>query len=118
MQWLAHAAFEAAGAESTIDATAIDAGLASIVRRQAGFFAERYGSLAPAQRRIVRELARSPREQVYAKAFLDAVVVANANAVTTALRALADHEIVLRDGRQWRLASPFFRAWLLEAIDA
>jgi len=118
VQWLAHAAFEAAGAESTIDATAIDAGLASIVRRQAGFFAERYGSLAPAQRRIVRELARSPREKVYAKAFLDAVSVANANAVTTALRALADHEIVLRDGRQWRLASPFFRAWLLETIDA
>jgi hypothetical protein len=118
VQWLAHAAFEAAGAETTIDATAIEAGLASIVRRQAGFFAERYESLAPAQRRIVRELARSPREKVYAKAFLDAVMVANANAVTTALRALTEHEIVRRDGRQWCLASPFFRAWLLQNLDA
>jgi hypothetical protein len=111
VQWLAHAAYEAAG--DTIDAEAIEAGLASIVSRQAGFFAERYEALAPSQRRIVRELARSPREKVYAKAFLDAVLVANANAVTTALRVLAEQEIVRREGRQWRLASPFFRAWLL-----
>ena len=115
VQWLAHAAFEAAGDDIGVEAVA--AGLASIVARQAGFFAERYESLAPSQQRIVRELARSPREKVYAKAFLDAVMVANANAVTTALRALAEQEIVRREGRQWRLASPFFRAWLLEALE-
>ncbi|HEY4409649.1 MAG TPA: hypothetical protein VGO87_07190 [Acidimicrobiia bacterium] len=115
VQWLAHAAFEVA--DDSIDGAAVEAGLASIVRRQAGFFAERYESLAPSQQRIVRELARSPREKVYAKAFLDAVMVANANAVTTALRALAEQEIARRDGRQWRLASPFFRAWLLARLD-
>jgi hypothetical protein len=116
VQWLAHAAYEAAA--EVIDGGAIDAGLESIVRRQAGFFAERYESLAPSQQRIVRELARSPREKVYAKAFLDAVMVANANAVTTALRTLAEQEIVRREGRQWRLASPFFRAWLLGRLEA
>ena len=116
VQWLAHAAYESAG--EVIDRDAIEAGLAAIVERQAGFFAERYESLAPSQRRIVRELARSPREKVYAKEFLDAVMVANANAVTTALRALAEQELVRRDGRQWRLASPFFRAWLLDHLDA
>jgi hypothetical protein len=116
VQWLAHAAYEAAA--DNIDAEAVDAGLESIIRRQAGFFAERYESLAPSQQRIVRELARSPREKVYAKAFLDAVMVANANAVTTALRALAEQEIVRREGRQWRLASPFFRAWLLGHLEA
>jgi hypothetical protein len=116
VQWLAHAAYEAAA--GTIDEAAIDAGLASIVRRQAGFFAERFEALAPSQQRIVRELARSPREKVYAKAFLDAVMVANANSVTTALRTLAEQEIVRRDGRQWRLASPFFRAWLRGRLEA
>ncbi len=116
VQWLAHAAFEAAG--DPIDGEAIEAGLASIIGRQAGFFAERYESLSPSQQRVVRELARSPREKVYAKAFLDAVLVANANAVTTALRALAEQELVRREGRQWRLASPFFRAWLLEHLEA
>src|SRR5437870_2670141 len=44
VQWLAHAAFEAAG--EAIDEAAIAAGLASIVQRQAGFFAERYEALA------------------------------------------------------------------------
>jgi hypothetical protein len=116
VQWLGHAAFEAAG--DTIDGEAIETGLASIIGRQAGFFAERYESLSPSQQRIVRELARSPREKVYAKAFLDAVLVANANAVTTALRALAEQELVRREGRQWRLANPFFRAWLLEHLEA
>jgi uncharacterized protein len=116
VQWLAHATFESA--VDTMDAEAIEAGLASIVRRQAGFFAERYESLSPSQQRIVRELARSPREKVYAKAFLDVVNVANANAVTTALRALGEQELVRRHGRQWRLASPFFRAWLLEHLEA
>ncbi len=115
VQWLAHAAFEAAG--DIIDDEAIEAGLSSIVGRQAGFFAERYESLAPSQQRIVRELARSPREKVYAKAFLDAVMVANANAVTTALRALSEQELVSRDGRQWHLTSPFFRAWLLSHLE-
>ena len=43
-------------------------------------------------------------------------MVANANAVTTALRALSEQEIVRRHGRQWRLASPFFRAWLLDSL--
>jgi hypothetical protein len=116
VQWLAHAAFEAAG--EVIDTGAIETGLAAIVRRQAGFFAERFESLAPSQQRIVRELARSPREKVYAKAFLDTVMVANANAVTTALRTLTEQEIVRREGRQWRLASPFFRAWLLGQLEA
>ncbi len=116
VQWLAHAAYEAAG--EVIDREAIEAGLISIVRRQAGFFAERYESLAPSQQRVVRELARAPREKVYAKTFLDAVMVANANAVTTALRALAESEIVRREGRHWRLASPFFRAWLLDHLDS
>jgi hypothetical protein len=33
-------------------------------------------------------------------------------------RSLAEQEIVRRHGRQWHLASPFFRAWLLSRLDA
>ena len=53
---------------------------------------------------------------MYAKAFLDRVRVANANAVTTALRVLSDREIVRRGEARWQLASPFFRAWLLDQL--
>ncbi len=126
VQWLAHAAFEAAGAAPGIDPDDIRAGLTSIVSRQAGLFAERYAGLSPSQRRIVRELARHPVEKVYAKTFLDSVRVANANAVTTALRALAEQEIVRRAPSRagggstvsrWQLTSPFFRAWLVAEMD-
>jgi hypothetical protein len=112
VQWLAHAAFEAAGARKVISARDVTAGMAAIVARQASVFAERYEALSPAQRRVVRELARHPVEKVYAKAFLDAVREANANAVTTALRALSAKELVRRRAGQWELTSPFFSAWL------
>ena len=112
VQWLAHAAFEAAGARRVITADDVAAGMAAIVSRQAAIFAERYEALSAVQRRIVRELAAGPVEKVYAKAFLDAVRVANANAVTTALRALSAGELVRRRDGRWELTSPFFGAWL------
>jgi hypothetical protein len=117
VQWLAHAAFEAAGPDKTIDADDSRTGMRTIVDRQAGLFAERYEALSPSQRRIVRALAGGPVEKVYAKGFLDTVRVANANAVTTALRALGQREMVRRDGRRWQLASPFFQAWLLTQME-
>jgi hypothetical protein len=51
---------------------------------------------------------------VYAKAFLDAVQVANANAVTTALRVLDNRELVARRDRSWHVADPFLRRWLTQ----
>ena len=114
VQWLAHAAFEATGARKVISPADVASGMAAIVGRQAVVFAERYEGLSAAQRRVVRELARHPVEKVYAKAFLDAVRVANANAVTTALRALNDKELVRRRAGRWELTSPFFGAWLAD----
>ncbi|MGH9286496.1 MAG: hypothetical protein ACRD0M_12610, partial [Acidimicrobiales bacterium] len=112
VQWLAHAAFEAAGARKVISPADVADGMAGIVARQASVFAERYEGLSASERRVVRELARHPVEKVYAKAFLDAVRVANANAVTTALRALSAKELVRRRAGHWELTSPFFGAWL------
>ncbi|HEX9545955.1 MAG TPA: hypothetical protein VF942_01390, partial [Acidimicrobiales bacterium] len=112
VQWLAHAAFESAGTRKVIRSEEVVAGMESIVSRQASIFADRYEALSRAQQRIVRELARGPVAKVYAKAFLDAVRVANANAVTTALRSLSAKELVRRREGQWELTNPFFRAWL------
>jgi hypothetical protein len=112
VQWLAHAAFEAAGTRKVIRSEEVVAGMDSIVSRQASIFADRYEALSPAQQRIVRDLARGPVAKVYAKSFLDAVRVANANAVTTALRSLSAKELVRRREGQWELTNPFFRAWL------
>jgi hypothetical protein len=112
VQWLAHAAFESAGTRKVIRVEDVEAGMESIVARQASTFADRYEALSPAQQRIVRQLARGPVEKVYARRFLDAVRVANANAVTTALRSLSARELVRKHEGQWELTNPFFRAWL------
>lgn len=44
----------------------------------------------------------------------DAVEVANANAVTTALRVLDNRELVARRARTWHVAGPFLRRWIVE----
>ncbi len=114
VQWLAHASFEAAGADPDITSSHIHLGRDAIVGHQASSFAEGFERLAPVQQRIVRELAHHPVDQPYAKAFLDTARVANANAVRTALRALSGLELVQQTGRTWRLTSPFFGAWLTD----
>jgi hypothetical protein len=116
VQWLAHSTFEMARAARTVTADHVAAGLTTVVDRQATTFAERFEALSPSQQRIVRHLANGPVAKVYAKAFLDAVRVANANAVTTALKALAHLELVQHDANGWHLTSPFFRAWLLRQM--
>jgi uncharacterized protein len=114
VQQLALAAFEAAGGGDTVGEEHVDAGFETIVEREAGSYAQQFEDLggAPAQQRILRALARRPTGSVYAKEFLDAVSVANANAVTTALRALDGRELVVRKGRVWDVADPFLRRWL------
>ena len=113
VQQLAQAALEAADAV-TITATHVAAGFDAIVERQSAIYAQQYEDLggAPAQQRILRTLAHTPTASVYAKGFLDAVQVANANAVTTALRVLDNRELVVRRGRTWHVADPFLRRWL------
>lgn len=115
VQQLALATLEAAGAEDPVTGAHVEAGLRRVVERQASSFAQQFEALgsAPAQQRIVKELARRPTASVYAKSFLDAVGVANANAVTTALHALDAREMVVRKDRVWDVADPFLRRWLI-----
>jgi hypothetical protein len=116
VQQLALATLEAAGSAEEVTDAHVDAGMRTVVEREASTFAQQFESLAtaPAQQRILKELARRPTPSVYAKAFLDAVGVANANAVTTALHALDGKELVTRKDRVWDVADPFLRRWLLE----
>ncbi len=115
VQQLALAAFEAAGGGQTITESHVTQGFDTVVEREASAFAQQFEGLggAPAQQRIVKELARRPTSSVYAKAFLDTVGVANANAVTTALRVLDGKELVVRRDRVWDVADPFWRRWLV-----
>ncbi|MGD0322045.1 MAG: hypothetical protein ABSC00_10685 [Acidimicrobiales bacterium] len=112
VQQLAFAAYELAGTSSEITDVHVDKGLSAVTRRQAGDFAEKYEQLSPSQQRILKVLAAEPVSRVYTKSFLDAVDVANANAVTTALRVLGEREMVQRRGGKWAVVDPFLRYWL------
>ena len=110
VQRLAYTTF-ALGAER-IDDEVVREGLRRAVLHQAADFIGRFEALAPAQRRILRALAVRPREAVYARDFLVEVGVANQNGISHALRRLSEAELAVREGRAWRVAYPFLRAWL------
>lgn len=114
VQQLALAAFSAAGDDETIEELHVAQGVETILMHSASAYAQQFESLggAPSQQRILKGLAQEPTARVYAKAFLDAASVANANAVTTALRALDARELVTCRGREWSVADPFLRRWL------
>ncbi len=112
VQWLAYAAFEAAGGD-VVGLAEIEAGMAAIVSRQASGFAERFESLAPSQQRILKRLAASPTRHIFARDFLEAVDLANANAVTKAIAVLDRAELIRVRAGVHEVASPFLRHWLL-----
>ncbi len=113
LQWLAYAAYEAAGAREEIDVESVQRGFEAIVRRQSSSFAERFELLAPSQQRVLKALAAAPTARLYTSAFLAVVQVANSNAVRKAAGVLIDAELVRRREGVYEVASPFLRAWLL-----
>ncbi len=118
VQQLALSAYEAAGRSRSITETDVTRGFVTVVEHNASSYAQQFEDLggSPVQQRVLKQLVRAPTASVYSKAFLDSVVVANANAVTTALRALDARELVTRRGRLWDIADPFFRRWLLHEL--
>jgi hypothetical protein len=119
VQQLAQAALEAAGAQRLVSHAHVERGFATVVERRSVEFAQLYEDLAsaPSQQRLLRALAHQPTSAVYARAFLDAVGVANANAVATALRALDGRGLLTRRARVWQVADPFLRRWLVEQAE-
>ena len=112
VQWLAFSAFAEAAGKSEISVDDVEAAMATIVRRQASSFAERFESLAVSRQRVLKELSVRPTKSPFAKAFLDQIGVANVNSVRVALRVLSDLELVVRREGTWEVASPFFKDWL------
>jgi uncharacterized protein len=110
IQHLAYEVFDVAA--KTITERDVREGLRLAVEHEAGLHADRYEALSPGQRRVVAELALEPSAHPLSAAFVQAVGLANSSSVRKALDALEAAEIVeSRDGR-YRVANPFFAAWL------
>jgi hypothetical protein len=114
VQRLAYSAY--AEAHGAVCDAAVDRGLDAIIGHQGVEFQERFANLAdaPSQQRLLRYLASHPGRNLYGKAVLDELEVANANAVRTALTTLDRKELIIERDGEWRVANPFFREWLRE----
>jgi hypothetical protein len=110
VQKLAYAAF--AAAKTAITSAAVDAGFDEIVSLEQVDFAEIYEGCSPSQQRLLKALAQRSQRHVFASEFLRRVDVANVNAVRKALDVLTRRELVTKRANEWRVANPFFRAWL------
>lgn len=110
-------AFEVfAGGSGTIDEPAVDAGLARVVAYEAESHAERFSKLAVGQRRVLVALAAEDGvERPQSAAFVQRTGYANPAGVARALRALVEDETVVRRSGAYRVADPFFRAWLRQS---
>ncbi|MCU1600976.1 MAG: hypothetical protein JWO22_1685 [Frankiales bacterium] len=110
VQHLAYEVFDVAGA--TVTAADVEAGLQRAVQHEAGLHADRFEALSPGQRRVVAQLAVEPTSQPLSASFVRQVRLANSSSVRKALEVLvADELVVQRDG-SYRVADPFFAAWL------
>ena len=59
-------------------------------------------------------MAAAAEAAVFARSFLDKVEVANANSIRNGLRMLEERELVRKQSREWSVADPFFRLWLVK----
>lgn len=110
IQHLAYETYEVAGRRIT--PPDVDTGLALAVQHEAGLHADRFEALAPGQRRVVAQLALAPTDQPTAGEFVRAVRLSSASSVSRALQALLAEERVVRRNGVYRVADPFFAAWL------
>jgi hypothetical protein len=110
IQHLAYEVYDAAG--RSITANDVEVGLRLAVEHEAGLHADRFEALAPGQRRVIAELAVHPTAQPLSSQFVQVVRLANSSSVRKALDALEADELVEHRGGTYRVASPFFAAWL------
>jgi uncharacterized protein len=113
VQQLAYEVFNVAERRVTVED--VEQGLLMAVEHEATLHADRFESLAPGQRRVLSELASTPASEPYSAGFARDVALATAGSVRTALDALIADELVSSRGGVYRVANPFFAAWLRES---
>jgi hypothetical protein len=108
-----HLAYEAWGAGGrSITVADVDLALDRTVDHEASSYADRYGGLAPGQRRVLAALAAAPTDEPYAASFVRSTGLASGSSVGRALDALVAAELVVRRGPTYLVGDPFFAAWL------
>ena len=93
----------------------IPAALEVVFMRERKCFEKAVSMLTPVQLRVLQGLALHPKSRVFGAEFLKSVGMANAGAVSKALKRLVDHNLVHETESGYRFDDSFFRAWVLRS---
>jgi hypothetical protein len=116
VQQLAGQAYDQA-AGNRIRGQDVDEALARIVRQGRFEYVAILRALGPAQRRLVRELARTgPRPSVQTGVMVRSLRVSNPSAVRRALIALEEDDLIEQSPDGWEVSNPFLALWLREYV--
>jgi hypothetical protein len=106
--------------QTAFDGTATDddlnLALAAVLRSEGAHFAARWDEASGAQKLLLTALALEPGRPM-TKEYRVRHALPSVSSIQTALRALVERELVAREGRTYRIAEPFFDAWIRE-LDA
>jgi hypothetical protein len=115
IQHLAYEAFEIG--TTRVDRDAALVGLEQAVAHEAATYGEEFSRRSPGQRRVLIELAARSTDAPTSAAFVEAVGLANASSARKAVRSLEADEVVVERNGRWKVADPFFAAWLAGTTD-
>ena len=94
----------------------IPAALDVVFMRERKGFEKSVSILTPLQLRVLQELAASPKARVFGAEFLRRVGMANAGAVSKAIKRLQDHDLIYEINGEHRFGDSFFRQWILRSV--
>lgn len=113
IQRLAYEAFNLSA--GVIDDAAVNTGIEQAVAHEASAYADLLGRRSPGQRRVLVALAVGTERSTFSAAFAHSAGLAGGNSVKRTIDALEADELIVRHDRTWRIADPFFAAWLRPA---
>ena len=111
IQYLAYEVYAAAGRQIT--ARDVETGMRMAVEHAADLHATRFEVMSPTQRRVVKHLALcGGAAQPYSAEFRRATHISSPGTLRNALTPLVKDGVVTDSGGSYRVADPFFAAWL------
>ena len=114
VQELCAALWDVTDANGEVTEDDIPAALDVVFMRERKGFERSVSILTPLQLMVLRGLAASPRARVFGADFLKRVGMANAGAVSKALKRLESHDLVYEVDGEYRFGDSFFRQWILK----
>lgn len=114
VQELCAALWDVTATGSEVTESDIPSALEVVFMRERKGFEKAVSMLTPVQLKVLRGLAAYPKARVFSADFLKRMGMANAGAVSKALKRLENHDLVHYADGEYRFGDSFFRQWILK----